>query len=220
MPPFALRLAVIVTVPVAVLASLAVVAPPAAAGSGPSYWAEPHGDYESRRQAFLQHAAASGSGGLYSQIARLELGRGPLDEAGRAPGAGQPARAPRRRQLPRQRPAAHPRLPEQPAACRPRSARRSGGAARVQVLGRRARRARPAVDVGREPPDQLPRRPVPGGTGLPRRRLHQQRQTGPLAPATGQGTPAALDRHQGAGPAFSSGTATTATSAPSRRCST
>ena len=49
------------------------------AGSG-EYWSEPRGDYEARRQAFLQFAAASTSGGLYSQIARLELGRGPIDD--------------------------------------------------------------------------------------------------------------------------------------------
>jgi hypothetical protein len=54
-----------------------------AAGPGPataaSYWAEPRGDYESRRFMFLEHAASAASGGLYSQIARLELERGPLD---------------------------------------------------------------------------------------------------------------------------------------------
>ncbi len=48
---------------------------------GPAaYWAEPRGTYESRRAMFLEHAASAASGGLYSQIARLELARGPLDE--------------------------------------------------------------------------------------------------------------------------------------------
>jgi hypothetical protein len=43
------------------------------------YWAEPRGDYLSRRRAFLEHSAAAQPSGLHSQIARLELGR-PLDE--------------------------------------------------------------------------------------------------------------------------------------------
>ena len=56
----------------------------AAAGPGPAatsdYWTEPRGDYDSRRADFLEHAASAVSGGLYSQIARLELGRGPIDD--------------------------------------------------------------------------------------------------------------------------------------------
>jgi hypothetical protein len=49
------------------------------AGS-PPYWAQPHGDYQSRRMDFLEHAAAA-PGGLYAQIVRLELGRGPIDDS-------------------------------------------------------------------------------------------------------------------------------------------
>jgi hypothetical protein len=48
------------------------------AGSG-QHWSQPSGDYESRRMDFLEHAAAA-PGGLYSQIVRLELGRGPIDD--------------------------------------------------------------------------------------------------------------------------------------------
>ncbi len=65
-------------------ALLTLLASLAAAATGPSaagdYWSEPRGDYESRRAAFLDHAAAATSGGLHSQIARLELSRGPIDE--------------------------------------------------------------------------------------------------------------------------------------------
>ena len=49
-----------------------------------TYWTTPQGDYASRRQAFLDFAASSpagrGRGGVFSQICRLELGRGPIDE--------------------------------------------------------------------------------------------------------------------------------------------
>jgi hypothetical protein len=57
--------------------------PPADAGAraDDDYWSEPRGDYDGRRRAFLEHAAAAQPGGLYTQIARMELGRGPLDEA-------------------------------------------------------------------------------------------------------------------------------------------
>ena len=51
----------------------------AAAPAADEYWLEPRGDYESRRRAYLEHSAATGTG-LYSLIARLELGRGPLDD--------------------------------------------------------------------------------------------------------------------------------------------
>ena len=51
------------------------------------YWTEPRGDYESRRETFLEFSAGpddpAGTGnpaGLYSQISRLELGRS-IDEA-------------------------------------------------------------------------------------------------------------------------------------------
>ncbi len=49
------------------------------------YWTTPRGDYASRRRAFLEFAASAeggrGRGGFYSQLCRLELDRGPLDEA-------------------------------------------------------------------------------------------------------------------------------------------
>jgi hypothetical protein len=45
------------------------------------YAAAPTGDYASRQRAFLEHAAAANPSGLYSQVARLALGRGPLNEA-------------------------------------------------------------------------------------------------------------------------------------------
>jgi hypothetical protein len=51
------------------------------ATAGGGYLGEPGGDYGSRQRAFLEHAAAANPSGLYSQVARLELGRGPLDEA-------------------------------------------------------------------------------------------------------------------------------------------
>ncbi|NLD74532.1 MAG: hypothetical protein GX649_17665 [Chloroflexi bacterium] len=51
------------------------------------YWSTPQGDYASRRQAFLEFSAAHspapgdhGRGGLFTQICRLELDRGPIDE--------------------------------------------------------------------------------------------------------------------------------------------
>jgi hypothetical protein len=71
--------------------------PPKGAGevatAGGDYVGVPSGDYASRQRAFLEHAAAAsrsggpqpglpgwGGSGLYSQVARLELGRGPIDE--------------------------------------------------------------------------------------------------------------------------------------------
>jgi hypothetical protein len=66
-------------VPVAL--SVLVVLPPRSAAAPDDYWSEPQSDYETRRRAFLEHAAAAQPGGLYTQIARMELARGPLDEA-------------------------------------------------------------------------------------------------------------------------------------------
>lgn len=51
-----------------------------ATGAG-DYAAAPSGDYASRQRAFLEHAARANPSGLYSQLARIELGRGPLNEA-------------------------------------------------------------------------------------------------------------------------------------------
>lgn len=49
-----------------------------------TYWTTPQGDYASRRRAFLEFAAAAeagrGRGAVFSQLCRLELGRGPIDE--------------------------------------------------------------------------------------------------------------------------------------------
>jgi hypothetical protein len=64
---------------------LALVIRAAADGTAPApapgdYWSEPKGDYASRQKAFLEFAATAKPGGLYSQVARLELGRGPLNE--------------------------------------------------------------------------------------------------------------------------------------------
>ncbi len=48
------------------------------------FWTAPRGDYASRCRTFLEYAVAAneetGKGALVSQIARLELGRGPIDE--------------------------------------------------------------------------------------------------------------------------------------------
>jgi hypothetical protein len=44
------------------------------------YWTQLQGEYESRRQAYLELSAAAPRGRLFSQIAKLELGRGPLEE--------------------------------------------------------------------------------------------------------------------------------------------
>jgi hypothetical protein len=58
-------------------------APPGAgevATAAGDYAAVPKGDYASRQRAFLEHAAAANPAGLYSQVARLALGRS-LDEA-------------------------------------------------------------------------------------------------------------------------------------------
>lgn len=50
-----------------------------------TFWTTPQGTYESRHRAFLEFAAAaepsSGRTGFFSQLARLELDRGPVDEA-------------------------------------------------------------------------------------------------------------------------------------------
>src|SRR5688572_27742657 len=43
------------------------------------YAREPSGDYASRQRAFLEHAARANPSGLYSQVARLALGK-PLNE--------------------------------------------------------------------------------------------------------------------------------------------
>jgi hypothetical protein len=50
-----------------------------AKATGDYAW-EPKGDYAARQRAFLEHAAGANPAGLYSQVARLELGRG-IDEA-------------------------------------------------------------------------------------------------------------------------------------------
>jgi hypothetical protein len=47
------------------------------------YWPEPVASFDERRRMYLEYcaaAAANGRSGFFSQIARLELGRGPLDE--------------------------------------------------------------------------------------------------------------------------------------------
>ncbi len=54
-------------------------APTSSPADPPGYWSSPRGDYESRRRAFLEHAAAATPGGLYSQVARLAVGRA-IDE--------------------------------------------------------------------------------------------------------------------------------------------
>lgn len=48
------------------------------------YWPTPQLDYDQRKALYLEYCAAQTPGprlGLFSQLARLELGRGPLDEA-------------------------------------------------------------------------------------------------------------------------------------------
>ena len=45
------------------------------------YWESPRGDYESRRREFLEFSARMPRSGLFAQVAKLEVGRGPLDEA-------------------------------------------------------------------------------------------------------------------------------------------
>jgi hypothetical protein len=59
--------------------ALLLVAGMARAAAGAEYWHEPHGDYEGRQKAFLEHAASAQPSPLHAQVARLELGR-PLDE--------------------------------------------------------------------------------------------------------------------------------------------
>lgn len=48
------------------------------------YWTKPRGTYETRRQAFLEFSAAAqggkGRGGFFSQISKLHIGKGPIDE--------------------------------------------------------------------------------------------------------------------------------------------
>ena len=50
-----------------------------------AYWSQPHGNYESRRQAFLEYAAAapagSGRTGFFSQLCRLALVQPDIDTA-------------------------------------------------------------------------------------------------------------------------------------------
>jgi len=51
--------------------------------SGDAYWREPRLDFEERRQMYLKFCSThsrSGRNGLFSQIARLELGKDPVDE--------------------------------------------------------------------------------------------------------------------------------------------
>src|SRR5687767_4819204 len=62
-------------------------APAAEPDANHDYWSEPRSDYHSRRRAFLEHAASARPAGLGAQVARLELGRGPLDEAAIRKGA-------------------------------------------------------------------------------------------------------------------------------------
>ena len=50
-----------------------------AAAPDDEHWTVPRGDFESRRQEFLELSARAQPSGLHSQIARLALGRGPLD---------------------------------------------------------------------------------------------------------------------------------------------
>ena len=48
-----------------------------------TYWPSPQAPYEERRKLYLEYCAAhpeSGRTGFFSQLARLELGQGPLDE--------------------------------------------------------------------------------------------------------------------------------------------
>jgi hypothetical protein len=45
------------------------------------YWEQPQGDYDSRRREYLEWTATAERGGLCAQIARLELGHGPIHEA-------------------------------------------------------------------------------------------------------------------------------------------
>ncbi len=48
------------------------------------YWSAPQGTYDSRRRAFLEFAASDeggkGRGGFFSQLCKLELGKGPINE--------------------------------------------------------------------------------------------------------------------------------------------
>ena len=52
-----------------------------AAADPPGYWSQPQGDYASRAKEFLEFSAGANSGGLYSQISKLVLDKGPLDLA-------------------------------------------------------------------------------------------------------------------------------------------
>jgi hypothetical protein len=52
-----------------------------AAADPPGYWSQPQGDYASRAKEFLEFSAGANSGGLYSQISKLVLDKGPLDTA-------------------------------------------------------------------------------------------------------------------------------------------
>ncbi len=53
----------------------------AAASDPPGYWSHPQGDYASRAKEFLEFSAGANSGGLYSQISKLVLDKGPLEMA-------------------------------------------------------------------------------------------------------------------------------------------
>ena len=52
-----------------------------AASTPPPYATEPRGSFESRRLEVLESAAAEPRGGVSAQLAKIALGRGPLDEA-------------------------------------------------------------------------------------------------------------------------------------------
>ena len=52
-----------------------------AASPPPPYATEPRGSFESRRLEVLESAAAEPRGGVSAQLAKIALGRGPLDEA-------------------------------------------------------------------------------------------------------------------------------------------
>jgi hypothetical protein len=58
---------------------LSLVAGMARAAGTTEYWDSPHGDYQGRQKAFLEHAASAQPSPINAQVARLELGR-PLDE--------------------------------------------------------------------------------------------------------------------------------------------
>ena len=168
----------------------------AAAAEPPGYWSQPQGDYAGRARAFLEFSASSNSGGLYSQVSKLALDKGPLD---RPPSTRRWRPSPPARMGRTSSPTRLVRIYRSPSKLVTPELRQE---IKTALLGLKYWVDEPGgkdlhVGVEREPPDQLSRRPVAGGRAVPRRDLQQQRQARSLARRRRPPPGAEVDRHQG-----------------------